>query len=144
MEIGVDTLSLITLSFFLRAELTNTPSIYTFSNQLQVKIVCGSEVVSVTGSPLSIILGAVSSINTRSLISHFSSSMSLCYIVGYQAFARYNLATVFRNPSISLDTATALLSIDQSTPQKVDLFVQASTLTAQNFLEVKIVVCGNE
>ena len=95
-------------------------------------------------SPLSIILAADSSIDTWFLASHFSSSSSLCDIVGYQGFTSSGSVTIFSNPSISINTATALLSIDQSSPQKVELFVQASTLTAHNSLEVNIVVCGNE
>jgi hypothetical protein len=96
----------------------------------------------VTGSPLSIILEADSSIYTESIVSYFSSSTGLCDIVGYQGFTSNSLATIFTNPDIIV--STALLSIDQSVPQKVDLFVQASTLTAKNSLEVNIVVCGNE
>jgi hypothetical protein len=34
MELGVFTTSLITTSFFIRAELTSTPIIYAFSSQL--------------------------------------------------------------------------------------------------------------
>jgi hypothetical protein len=104
MELEVDTSSLSTISFFLRAELTSSPTIYAFSDQLQIQITCGSELVSVTGSPLSIILEADSSIYTQSLISHFSSSTSLCDIVGYQGLTSSSLATIFSNPSISLST----------------------------------------
>jgi hypothetical protein len=144
MELGVITTSLTTTSFFIRAELTSTPVIYAFSSQLQVEVVCGSEIVSVSEKSLSIILVADSSTKTQSLVSHFSSSTKLCDILGYQAYSRSDLATVFSNPSINLDVATAKLSINQSVPQKIDLFVRASSLTAQNSLEVNIVVCGNE
>jgi hypothetical protein len=98
----------------------------------------------VSGSPHSIIMPSDNSNDIQSLASHFSSSTNLCDILGYQAYTRSNLATVFSNPSINFDTATAKLSIDKSVPQKIDLFVSASTLTAQNSLELNIVVCGNE
>jgi hypothetical protein len=144
MELGVATSSLSTTSFFLRAEVSSTPIIYAFSSQLQVQVVCGSEIVSVTRSLLSIILDADSSIDIRSLASYFSSSTNLCDIMGYQVYTRNNFATVFSNPSINFDTAIAQLSIDQSVPQKIDLFVRAFTFTAQNSLQMNIVVCGNE
>jgi hypothetical protein len=88
----------------------------------------------VTGSPLSIILDSDTSIEIQKLVSYFSSSTNLCDILGYQAYAKSNLITVFSNPYINFDSLTALLSIDQSVPQKIDFFVTASTLTAHDSL----------
>jgi hypothetical protein len=50
IELGVVTTSLTTISFFIRAEMTSSPIIYAFSSHLEVQVVCGSEIVSVSRS----------------------------------------------------------------------------------------------
>lgn len=109
-----------------------------------MKVVCGSEAVQVTGSPMSIVLSQESSIETRLLSSHFSSTKPLCPILTYQIYSDSSLTTIFTDPSITIDTTTSQLSISQSVPQKRDIFVKASSQTAFAYLELNIVICGNE
>ena len=57
--------------------------VYGFSGQLQVEVICGSEEVSVTRDPLTILLTPESLTATTDLSTHFASSTVLCDIISY-------------------------------------------------------------
>ena len=87
MEVDIDTslLTNVPYSFFVRAELQETPGIFAFSNALSVTITCGSEEVTVSQTECELAIqpredGATIDLSFESLglSSLFSSSSSQC------------------------------------------------------------------
>ena len=144
MEVTVDTSTLQVIQFFIRVESTSSSLVFGFSGLVQVEVICGSEKVSVTGDSLSIFLLPEIQTDSRDLSTHFTSSSSLCDIIGYQVFSNSEMSSQLVSPSISLDLSTAILSIDQSASQNTDVYIKALTQTTFGSLSVNIVVCGQE